>query len=346
MTDRQVLCIPVQFPYQERLAFTRCQVLPSVVITKLHAQISTLLGRQQIRGHQDPRFGPTHCICIDQDGYFDALLQRLGPSAQQILRDSAGPLGPIVDAASIAKQVLLSLVLIGRIPFRVSGTHTLVVARGLRKQRFRPSGYGPYPEWAVPLDTGGALMRSKPSAVVRHQPLKQLALRLDRYFNSLLWRYDRIAVALNSLWAGFCTPFADQSFLSLTTVLESVLSTQPMAITHILAERAAVILGRDSRSRVAVYETVKRLYDVRSKLAHGKVIELKSKTRLTVNTTFVSARYGIVSEVERSTLIGVVIDLINALLRDARYLSIVQAKRKEDRIRKDLDRLFLERLLS
>jgi len=62
------------------------------------------------------------------------------------------------------------------------------------------------------------------------------------------------------------------------TCLEIMFSTEPTELTHRLSERVAFFLRRDPAERLAVYRSLRRAYDIRSKVVHGSVMsEQKQK---------------------------------------------------------------------
>ena len=65
-----------------------------------------------------------------------------------------------------------------------------------------------------------------------------------------------------------------------TTCLEILFSTDSSEISHKLAERVALFLGRTFEERKQLFNCVKRLYSVRSKVVHGDVFSKASLRRL------------------------------------------------------------------
>jgi hypothetical protein len=100
--------------------------------------------------------------------------------------------------------------------------------------------------------------------------LQAIARTIESYFRPQSFRVDRLAVALSSLWASFVTERAEQCYVSLTVVVESLLSTQEMEITHQLAERLAVLLATPTLRPIDIYRRAKRLYGTRSNIVHGR----------------------------------------------------------------------------
>ena len=64
-----------------------------------------------------------------------------------------------------------------------------------------------------------------------------------------------------------------------TTCLEVLFSTDSSEISHKLAERVALFLGDTFEERKRLFDRVKKLYSVRSKVVHGDVFsEKKTKS--------------------------------------------------------------------
>jgi hypothetical protein len=62
--------------------------------------------------------------------------------------------------------------------------------------------------------------------------------------------------------------------------LEALFSTASTELAHKLSERVAVFLEDDVDQRAAIYQDVKRAYDVRSKMVHGDEIDTKQHGQL------------------------------------------------------------------
>ncbi len=58
-----------------------------------------------------------------------------------------------------------------------------------------------------------------------------------------------------------------------TMALESLLGTSTTELSHRLAERSAIMLGKTKKERIEVYSTIKKSYDNRSTIAHGDLLK-------------------------------------------------------------------------
>ena len=61
------------------------------------------------------------------------------------------------------------------------------------------------------------------------------------------------------------------------TCLEIMFSTEATELTHRLSERVAFFLRREPTERLAVYKSLRRAYDIRSKVVHGSVMSEKKQ---------------------------------------------------------------------
>lgn len=61
--------------------------------------------------------------------------------------------------------------------------------------------------------------------------------------------------------------------LMYVTAMEALVSTTTLELSHQVSERVAILLGRDTSSRVAIYGEVKKAYGYRSKAAHGEALK-------------------------------------------------------------------------
>ena len=57
------------------------------------------------------------------------------------------------------------------------------------------------------------------------------------------------------------------------TVMEALVSTTTVELSHQVSERIALLLGRDINSRVEIYWEMEKAYGYRSKAAHGKSLK-------------------------------------------------------------------------
>jgi Apea-like HEPN len=112
------------------------------------------------------------------------------------------------------------------------------------------------------------------SGPIELDELNKIATIIEPYYRPFVWRHDPVSVALSCFWAFLFSRFPDQAYISLITILETLLSTGTDEIAHQIAERAAVLLGDNAGGRLEIYQKIKKLYRLRSRIAHGD-LELK-----------------------------------------------------------------------
>ncbi len=74
---------------------------------------------------------------------------------------------------------------------------------------------------------------------------------------------------LNYLHAALHSLFHDASFMMFSIVLESLFSTSYTELAHKVSERVAFFLEEEKKKRRELFTLVKKLYEVRSTIAHG-----------------------------------------------------------------------------
>ncbi len=172
--------------------------------------------------------------------------------------------------------------------------------------------------------------------------LNQLAAITELYYQPVVWRSDPVSVALSCYWSFLFSRFPDQAYTSLVTVLEALLSTGTAEIAHQISERVAVLIGRSSTERLKIYHSVKKLYDLRSRITHGD-LEFK-KGVISWNTTVISAKMTIVSIPTLTEVAQYVTAVLCCVLKSAEIMSAMD-RNKGDR-KKMLDEYFLTRLFG
>ena len=93
-------------------------------------------------------------------------------------------------------------------------------------------------------------------------------------------KIDRLSRAFYFLQAARASDDLPGKIAYYCTCFEALVSTNPIELAHQVAERVAVLIGRDSQDSLEVYRNLKRAYSTRSKLVHGD------------NLTATNERYG------------------------------------------------------
>lgn len=332
-----VTCIPAYLYPSERLTFSRCTIVPGVKVIQLSGHLRDSISLQTQRLPAQPEFGITHAIYIDETEYLKSLRDRLQREGAKM------PDFAPVEPTSLAKQSILSLVFAGRVSFAFQGSHRLDVTTVGSRKNYQAAGYSHGPLYQLSSAMGSALLDDTGSwQPIDPRRVRQFGHKLDRYFRSGMYWTDRLASAISYFWNAMCTPFPEQSFLSLTTALECLLSTKPMEITHTLAERCAVLVAREPSRRVSMYRTVKELYRIRSNLVHGRVAPKKGRQNW--ESLLITAKRSNVPISSLRLMLDVTISAITNVMANLSLLRIIQTKRNEDKIRQELDDYFTKAL--
>ena len=129
--------------------------------------------------------------------------------------------GIVVRGKDIARQVLISLLLVGRFRFAVKGVVGVKVALQNRKTTYSCTGYSnSLTECSARLRLGGIPVHGEPN--LKRQWRKR-SEALDIYYRPQYFHTDRFASALNSFWAAVCSPYPDSAFIALTTRYNRIL---------------------------------------------------------------------------------------------------------------------------
>ncbi len=245
MGKRKVIVIPVYlFP---EIGLTRCELIPGIRLQTPAFGLSKVLEDMQriVRMNAAVAFKPNYVIVIDSAKYVPELESRLQAKGMGIaeIRKALGkaPITqePIIMALELGKHVLMSLILLVRVNFSIGGSYSLTIDELSRRRSYRISG-GSHAR-TISRESYYYLSDSLMPYSVDARELVRIAKSIEVYYRQGCWLADRMATALNSLWTGVCSPYIAQAFLSMTTVLEALLSTRPYEITHMLGERTAAV---------------------------------------------------------------------------------------------------------
>ena len=301
-------------------------------------QLAEAIGRTVARLPVSPGFTPTHMIVIDNERYLSELDVRL--SAEGKRRDPADPMSPDIDG--IVRQVLVGFTLIGRIGWTFGGIHYFK-KKVDGAARHISSAYADRPTVAMPWAMRAALSSPRKRRI-RRERLRTLVLLLDRYYRSGIWWVDRLSVALGYLWSSLTTIHAELAFIGFTMALEALVSTSQNEITHILAERCAVVLRKDAAGRVATYCLIKELYGVRSKIVHGRAAPKRGT--LTQASLFVYAKRSNIPTSQLSQLADLTLNMVAAVLRMPPLRDILQKQQSEGKTDAEIGSFFAHVLLA
>lgn len=331
--------VPVSLAPRKRLAFKRARLLDGIYLQLYEGELAAYIEMLDKQIPARLPFRPTHLIYIDQSEYFRGLDARL--KADGLTR----PKEPVerVDVMGIRRQVLIAATLVGHLTWEAGNPYTL--DKSDPDFPYHQGGMSAHPLDAMPKNQflyGGPVGWF---SNVSPQALRRKVLQLDGYYRSGAWRNDRLSIALGYLWSALTTSHAELCFSAFCMALEALVSTQRNEITHILAERCAVLIRPPGADRIAAYEELKQLYTIRSAIVHGSS---GLKGVLTWETLAVSAKASNAPHSKVLRLLSYVVDLINATLDDKEFLQSFQTltKRKDGDDHAAVNTYFLHRLLS
>ncbi len=288
---------------------------------------------------------PNYTIAINDVEYLIELKKRLIESG---INDSDIP--RIIDSHSepldLTQMVLISLILQQNFDFlffQSYSSHNTKASDGKRTYRLIPSSVGFREERSFHLKS---LLQTRRIQKISLANLKFVISSLERYFRTHFCEIDRMSSALSFLWSAITAKSQEQMFLNLTILLECLLSTgQKTEITHLLSERAAILIGTNDDERDDIYGKVKNIYKQRSKIVHGSSVPKRGK--ITRETFVIAPTIKLVPKSELEWLAQLSFDLINIVLCDKELLSTIQQSgKREEKKDKELDKFFLRRLMA
>jgi len=338
MTAREFECIPICFDPKPSFLFRRWKVIPGVFLTEYSGQLRNLIEKKRKEMLVPLAFRPTHLILIDCAQYEAEVFSRIseeGRATADLKKEYASgfrPLRPSVSA--ITKQVLLSWILHDKSPFSVQGSFSLGKERG----NYIPFGSMRHCHLRrVSTFMGQAL--PTPRAVMKRKDFVKTAHQLDPYYRSGIWWGDQLAMALNALWEALCTPFPVQAFLSLMSLMESIVTADEQKLTQKLPQRTALLLTQDGAKRKEIRGRVRKLYKIRGKLTHGNSHLLKGE--INTETLAVMAKFAIIPMSKASQLTELAIATLRAALDNPALLKIIQSDLTDKERKKLLAAFFL-----
>lgn len=326
----------------DKLAFRRATVLPGVVIERFEGPLAKRVDAYRKAlpiSHISPWFKPTHQILVDSDQYLGALDERLKAEGKS-RPERPTKLGDFPDLEGIKRQVLVAATLSGRLAWDVGGVFTFNQDDQNRSNRL--TSYGHWPTESVALNIRwmepiGGVKAVAPAS------MRRLCGQMDRYYRTGTWWVDRLSVALGYLWSALTTTRPELAFAALCMATEAIATSSHNEVTHILAERCAILGRTQLPARVALYAEVKDLYSLRSKIVHGRSAPRKGIADS--NSLAITAKWSAFSQTDLIRMLGVTIDVINGVLRREDLLKLLYVHRDEEKTSKAIDRYFQSLLL-
>jgi hypothetical protein len=237
----------------------------------------------------------------------------LGP---EIYQDH--PLEMFVEAGDCTRLIVLSCVLAGAQSFCFHApiqAECEIAEDGAPTYKCVATTDDPHRVWSPPwLNRGDPILAAAAGfsqdlgGMLEIKVVRRYVELLEPFFRPAFWHAGRLAVALGALWAGLISGSTVQKYLSLITVLESLLSTDRDEISHQVAERLAIMLEEDPESRYRIYLRMKQLYATRSNLVHGGVDN--SSGEIIFNRLRFDARMGIVPDADLADASALVLRLV------------------------------------
>ena len=349
--SKRITCIPlvirsVDVPKHltpKHLTPSRWELLPGVWFGKMPKVLKQAV--KEVDSHTKPLgFDPNYVIRIDEQIYTKGLGKRLQKEGKTLPGIPDGSHVVFSGSTNLAKHILISLILQQRFMFWLSKSYCFIEnIHGSRKTYVDARTYMRR-RTEVCYDPAYHLPRRKIERINRNK-LKSTVKAFERYFSPYIFEIDRLSVALSNLWNALVSSDLAQTYVSLTIIFEALLSTRPYEITHMLSERAAILIGRSPTERIKIYEDVKELYRVRSKILHGggvpKKGPLKRGDSLVVSTKFTTVPFA-----KLTRLADLSFRLIEAAINDPELMSIIHSNKAERGITDELHPYYTKKLLS
>ncbi len=329
-------CIPVSLYPKSALQFSKCSVVPGLVIKKHEGPLKKQIDDFRSKNTQLLKVSPTHLIHIDAELYLCKLKERLKAE------DKEFPEQPLqfIDSFSLAKQAVMSLILAGPVSFSMYGSFSF----SRKGNKYSQRGFSNTPHFEVYAPMSSALFREHAAVNIHARQVAKYGKLIDEYYREGIWSIDRYAMALTHFWGAICTQFTDQAVLGITSALECLLSTKNMEITHTLAERVALILKESPSDRLSKYNEVKKIYGYRSKLVHGKAFVKKGRINwdsLCVSPKMMTFPVSIMAQAFHLALA-----VLTAIISNKEIMTIIKKRKNEDKITSELHSYYTSALFN
>ena len=331
----EIRLIPFYLEIPEHvLSFKRSELFPGVHLEILSQKNIAELKSMFESYHWHPEHPMNIRIRIGTQKYESHLIQKLrspeiglSPKYLETLEDHREHL-TLFYSNSVHRHILLSIYLLTR-PVVAVTPHQLIL-RTDEGKRLLPVGFIP------------SHLTEKSSQRLRYQDsdrkykkissneIKKMATLIEPYFNPGHRRHDRLSLALGHYWVFLFSPYSEAAFTSLMSVFEALLVTGKSEVTHQVSERAALTIGQNLQDRYSIYKEIKRLYNLRSTIVHGR--SKPGKGRINAETSWVAATHSNVSITQYTRLSILASSLIRNIIRNREYMDIIQGDDNENRI--------------
>lgn len=159
---------------------------------------------------------------------------------------------------------------------------------------------------------------------ISENSLSRFVQDTEFYYSPLVWSHDRISTALGAYWNFLLAPEYYSAFLSLVTLIEALVSSGPMEISHQVSERTANILAKNAGNKKEIYASVREIYKHRSKLIHGEI--KPKKGGIMWQQAYLGANFSSVNINIYKKLIKLSRNLLKFCVADDHYKSIIREK--------------------
>lgn len=333
----QITYLPLRISATFALPVKAWRLAPGLCLQPISGQIKEELIARESKVKPSSGINSNYVVKIDSIAYGNHLLAKLAKKSKTI------PIYPedidIVgcDVINITKMILISFILQNDLKFAFAHAHGFkVMPSGIYDKTF--SSLNPHPREEMSYTWWSALPR-RPSTFINRKVLLKTLDRIEPYYRPFTWEVNRISTALCYFWNSLVLNEPNQLFTNLAILLECLLSTDKQELKHKICERAAILLGKNAEDRLAIYKDVKTIYDQRSRIVHGE--GAPKKGQLHPGKFMITPKYTYCPKNLISKVIGISIDLLNVLLKDNEYMSIV---RSEKNTNEALNDLFMKRL--
>ena len=336
--------VPISITSSKWMPRTKWQLLPGLWLEKISKDMKLKLEEIDSKRFPKMNFKANYAIRIDNRKYTNELKTRLtheGKSIPEIPEDIDPILG---DARNLAKLIIISMILQKNFRFNIAYTYSLEKVISAQKNvSYRMIG--------TSLDLSEQCLYNLPhffpnrkKSNINRRALEFTINTLECYFRPYTWSVDRLSVALSNFWNALTANNISQSFLNLTIMLESLLSTSRNEITHILSERAAILLGKTPENRIGIYNDFKKIYSQRSKIVHGDGVPKKGT--LNWDSYIISTKLSIVPQNLTKKLIDYALQLLVIIINNKEIMNVIQSSKKEGKINEELDAIYLKLLMK
>jgi hypothetical protein len=318
------------------------ELAPGLWFKRLSGPLKDELIAAESRIKPSSGIAPNYTVKIDSIGYGNHIRARLaneGKTAPDVPED-LDAVG--IDAINITKMVLIAFLLQRNLTFAFANAHSFeVLPSGIYNEHHRGIVVNTRQE---SLSAFWGVFPHRPSNSINRRTLRDILDSIERYYRPFTWEMNRVSTALTYFWSAVAAHEPREFFTNLAILLECLLGTGAGGVTHVISERAATILGKNSNDRLSKYKDVRSIYGQRSKIVHGEGVV--SKGPIGSDTFIVSPKYTLVPKTLMRKVLDISIDLLNTLLRDDEYMALIRARKSEGKIDEDLNALFMKRLFD